>query len=98
MSSDQVTIAEPSYDAGSNDAHLFDGIQVSDIVPAGKMGRSIARKLKIDATPEEVAQAIFRAAKPPDPSLQETGGPVRIDAASFVSKKDEEHKTRSDQL
>ena len=34
-----------------------------------KMGRP-TRKLKIDATPEEVAQAIFRAAKKPDPDLQ----------------------------
>ena len=35
-----------------------------------KMGRPITRILKIDATPEEVAQAIFRAAKKPDPDLQ----------------------------
>ena len=35
-----------------------------------KTGRPITRELKIDATPEEVAQAIFRAAKKPDPDLQ----------------------------
>lgn len=33
-------------------------------------GRPAKRVLKIDATPEEVAQRIFDNAKPPDPSKQ----------------------------
>ena len=35
-----------------------------------KLGRPITRRIKLDATPEEVAQAMFAAAKaenPPDP-------------------------------
>ena len=35
-----------------------------------KRGRPETRVLKIDATPEEVAKAIFAAAKPPDPSKE----------------------------
>ena len=31
-------------------------------------GRPITRIIKLDATPEEVARAIFAAAPPPDPS------------------------------
>ena len=33
-----------------------------------KAGRPIIRKIEIDATAEEIARAIFAAAKPPDPS------------------------------
>lgn len=33
-----------------------------------KLGRPITRQIKLDAAPEEVMQAIFRAASPPDPS------------------------------
>ena len=35
-----------------------------------KLGRPVTRRIKLDATPEEVAQAMFAAAKaenPPDP-------------------------------
>ena len=38
-----------------------------------KLGRPITRRIKLDATPEEVAQAMFAAAKaenPPDPSIR----------------------------
>ena len=35
-----------------------------------KRGRPITRKVEIHATAEEIAMAIFAAAKPPDPSLQ----------------------------
>ena len=31
-------------------------------------GRPTVRQIKIDATPERVARAIFSAVKPPDPS------------------------------
>ena len=33
-----------------------------------KIGRPITRKIEIHATAEQIAKAIFRAAKPPDPS------------------------------
>lgn len=33
-----------------------------------RRGRPETRWVKIDATPEEVAKAMFAAAKPPDPS------------------------------
>ncbi len=33
-----------------------------------KRGRPITRKIEIDATAEQIARAIFAAAKPPDPS------------------------------
>ena len=33
-----------------------------------KRGRSITRQIKLDATPEQVARAIFADTKPPDPS------------------------------
>jgi len=33
-----------------------------------KAGRPITRQIKLDATPEEVMQAVFRAAQPADPS------------------------------
>ena len=38
-----------------------------------KLGRPITRRIKLDATPEEVAQAMFAAARkknPPDPSIR----------------------------
>ena len=35
-----------------------------------RRGRPETRWVKIDATPEEVAKAMFAAAKPPDPSLR----------------------------
>ena len=33
-----------------------------------KRGRPITRRIEIQATAEQIAKAIFRAAKPPDPS------------------------------
>ena len=36
--------------------------------PKPKRGRPETRVLKIDATPEQVAKAMFATAKPPDPS------------------------------
>ena len=36
--------------------------------PKNKGGRPITRKIEIHATAEEIAQAMFAAAKPPDPS------------------------------
>ncbi|MCY4585575.1 MAG: hypothetical protein OXB98_06000 [Bryobacterales bacterium] len=33
-----------------------------------KRGRPITRRIDINATAEQIAKAIFRAAKPPDPS------------------------------
>ena len=38
--------------------------------PKRRRGRPETRVLKIDATPEEVAKAMFAATKPPDPSLR----------------------------
>ena len=35
---------------------------------ANKRGRPITRRIEIQATAEQIAKAIFRAAKPPDPS------------------------------
>lgn len=43
-----------------------------------KRGRPITRRIKLDATPEEVAQAMFRAAKaknPPDPQRRRFNRP-----------------------
>ena len=33
-----------------------------------RRGRPVTREIKLDATPEEVARAMFAAVKPPDPS------------------------------
>ena len=33
-----------------------------------RRGRPVTREIKLDATPEEVARAMFSAVKPPDPS------------------------------
>ena len=42
-------------------------------LPKGqKLGRPVTRTIKLDATPEQVAQRIFENAKPPDPSLRRT--------------------------
>lgn len=38
--------------------------------PRPKRGRPITRKVEIHATAEEIAKAIFRNAKPPDPTLR----------------------------
>ena len=38
--------------------------------PSPKGGRPITRRIEIDATAEQIAKAIFAAAKPPDPSLR----------------------------
>ena len=35
-----------------------------------KRGRPVTRKIEIHATAEEIAKAIFAAAKPPDPTLR----------------------------
>ena len=35
---------------------------------AKRRGRPVTREIKLDATPEEVARAMFAAVKPPDPS------------------------------
>ena len=35
-----------------------------------KRGRPVTRVVKLDATPEEVARAMFSAVKTPDPSLR----------------------------
>ena len=43
-----------------------------------KLGRPITRRIKLDATPEEVAQAMFAAARaknPPDPSIRRFNKP-----------------------
>lgn len=37
-----------------------------------KRGRPITRRIEIHATAEQIAKAIFAAAKPPDPSLRTT--------------------------
>lgn len=37
-------------------------------VPPKRRGRPVTREIKLDAAPEQVAQAIFAAVKPPDPS------------------------------
>ena len=39
-------------------------------------GRPITRQIKLDATPEQVARAIFANVKPPDPSKRK-GRPKR---------------------
>ena len=33
-----------------------------------KVGRPVTREIKLDATPERVARAMFAAVKPPDPA------------------------------
>ena len=33
-----------------------------------RRGRPVTREIKVDATPEQVARAMFAAAKPPNPS------------------------------
>lgn len=33
-----------------------------------RRGRPVTRAIKLDATPEQVARAMFAAVKPPDPS------------------------------
>ena len=38
--------------------------------PKPKPGRPITRKIEIHATAEQIAKAIFRNAKPPDPSTR----------------------------
>ena len=38
--------------------------------PAGNPGRPITRTVEIHATAEQIAKAIFAAAKPPDPSTR----------------------------
>ena len=38
--------------------------------PKGKRGRPESRIIKLDATPEQAARAIFAAVKPPDPALR----------------------------
>ena len=40
----------------------------SSIQQSIKRGRPITRKIEIHATAEEIARAMFAAAKPPDPS------------------------------
>ena len=40
-----------------------------------KLGRPITRRVEIDATAEQIAKAIFRNAKPPDPSKRVTKRP-----------------------
>ena len=43
-----------------------------------KLGRPITRRIKLDATPAEVAQAMFAAARkanPPDPSIRRFNKP-----------------------
>lgn len=35
-------------------------------------GRPVTRTIKLDATPERVAQALFSAVKSPDPSLRKS--------------------------
>ena len=37
-------------------------------IQQSKRGRPITRKIEIHATAEEIARAMFAAAKPPDPS------------------------------
>ena len=44
-----------------------------------KRGRPVIRKIKLDATPQRVARAMFSAVKPPDPSR-------RIGKAKLVPK------------
>ena len=39
-----------------------------------KRGRPTTRQIKLDATPEQVARAIFADAKPPDPSKRKSKG------------------------
>ena len=41
---------------------------MKDKLETKKRGRPETRVLKIDATPSEVAKAMFAAARPPDPS------------------------------
>ena len=38
-----------------------------------KVGRPVTREIKLDATPERVARAMFAAVKPPDPAKRMTG-------------------------
>ena len=38
--------------------------------PKPRRGRPASRIVQIDATASEIAQSLFRAAKPPDPSLR----------------------------
>ena len=36
--------------------------------PPKRRGRPVTQQIKLDATPEQVARAIFSAVEPPDPS------------------------------
>ena len=36
--------------------------------PRKRRGQPVTREIKLDATPEEAARAMFAAVKPPDPS------------------------------
>jgi hypothetical protein len=42
-----------------------------------KPGRPITRRVRIDAAASQIAQAIFRAATPPDPSKRITKRPAK---------------------
>ena len=38
--------------------------------PAGKRGRPESRIIKLNATPQQAARALFSAVKPPDPTIR----------------------------
>ena len=45
-------------------------------------GRKETRVIKLDATPEEAARAMFSAVKPPDPTLRKPGRKPPVTAAT----------------
>lgn len=46
--------------------------------PTKKRGRPETRIIKLDATPEEAARALFSAVKPPDPTLRRKARQPRL--------------------
>ena len=62
-----------------------EGLSIVDLFKSSRRcdGRSMVRGatlIKLDATPEEVARAIFAATKPPDPSRRKLRGSAPLTA------------------
>ena len=55
-----------------------------DSKPSQQRGRPITRKVEIHATAEEIAKAMFAAAKPPDPSKRTVKRPRKEEGVWIV--------------
>ena len=49
-----------------------------------KMGRPVTQEIKLDATPERVARAMFATVKPPNPAKRIPSPKPRLARASFA--------------